>query len=130
MIYFLYVCPYLYFLIDLFFFVVEDMSTLTPEQRLKFLEKAMAKKAHPDNKVDVLSQLKVGEGEKEKRKASDARISIPVKASSPSDTAADKAVDVGGETQVKSPAKKKSRTLSKKQKGHRDFGVGEGSAGD
>jgi hypothetical protein len=40
---------------DFLFFFVEDMSTLTPAQRLKFLEKARAKKAQPDNKVDVLS---------------------------------------------------------------------------
>jgi hypothetical protein len=70
---------------------------------MKFLEKARAKKAQPDNKVDVLSQLEVGEGEKKKRKASDARIS------------AGKAIEAG-ETQVKSPTKKKSRTLKKTRK--------------
>jgi hypothetical protein len=77
---------------------------------MKFLEKARAKKAQPDNKVDVLSQLEVGEGEKKKRKASDARISILVRASSAGDLAAGKAIEAG-ETQVKSPTKKKSRTL-------------------
>jgi hypothetical protein len=82
---------------------------------MRFVEKARAKKAQPDNKVDALSQLEVGEGEKKKRKTSDARISIPVRASSASDLAAGKAIDAG-ETQVKSPTKKKSRTLKKARK--------------
>jgi hypothetical protein len=50
--------------------------------------------------------LEVGEGEKKKRKTNDARISIPVRASSAGDLAADKTIDAG-EMQVKSPNKKK-----------------------
>jgi hypothetical protein len=65
------------------------MSTLTPAQRLKFLEKARAKKAQPDSKVDVISQLEVGEGDRKKRKGGDARITIPVKTPGPSPTAVD-----------------------------------------
>jgi hypothetical protein len=84
------------------FFLVEDMSTLTPAQRLKFVEKARAKKAQPDSKVDALSQLEVGEGDRKKRKSSDARISIPVKTYGPSPTAVDQAANAEGE--VKSPS--------------------------
>jgi hypothetical protein len=102
-------------LLTFFFFVVEEMSTLTHEQRMKFLEKARAKKAQPDNKVDALSQLEVGEDEKKKRKTNDARISIPVRASSARDLVADKTIDVG-EVQIKSPIKKKSRASKKAKK--------------
>jgi hypothetical protein len=84
------------------FSLVEDMSTFTPAQRLKFTEKARAKKAQPESKVDVLSQLKVGEGDRKKRKSSDARISIPVKTYGPSPTAVDQAANAEGE--VKSPS--------------------------
>jgi hypothetical protein len=82
---------------------------------MKFLEKARAKKAQPDNKVDALSQLKIGEGEKKKRKTNDARVSIPVRASSAGDLAADKSIDAG-EVQIKSPTKKKSRASKKAKK--------------
>jgi hypothetical protein len=40
---------------DLLFFFAEGMSTLTPAQRVQYLEKARAKKAQPDNKIDVLN---------------------------------------------------------------------------
>ncbi|WJX54578.1 hypothetical protein P8452_40446 [Trifolium repens] len=46
---------------------LQDMSSLTPAQRREFLEKARRKKEQPDLKVDVLSQLDVGE-DKRKRK--------------------------------------------------------------
>jgi hypothetical protein len=82
---------------------------------MKFLEKARAKKAQPDNKVDALSQLEVGEGEKKKQKTNDARISIPVRASSAGDLVADKTIDVR-EVQIKSPIKKKSRASKKAKK--------------
>jgi hypothetical protein len=75
---------------------------------VKLLEKARAKKAQPDNKVDVLSQLEVGEGEKKKWKASDARISIPVRASSAGDLAAGKAIEVGGRHKL-NPLLRRSR---------------------
>jgi hypothetical protein len=106
------------------FFFVENMSTLTPAQRVQFLEKARARKAQAekekaDDKVDVLSQLEIGEVEKKKRKGGDARISIPVKTSSPKPAAVGQAVDVEGE--VKSPVKKKLRTLSRKTKKNVDM---------
>jgi hypothetical protein len=100
------------------FSLVEDISTLTPTQRLEFLEKARAKKAQPESKVEVLSQLEIGEGDRTKMKGSDARISIPVKTSGPNPTAVDQAVNAEGE--VKSPSKKKSRTLSRKTKRDKD----------
>jgi hypothetical protein len=91
------------------------MSTLTPAQRAQFLEKARARKAQiekgqVDDKVEVLSQLEIGEVEekkkkKKKRKGGDGRIAVAVKTSSPK---------VEGE--VKSPAKKRSKTLSRKSK--------------
>jgi hypothetical protein len=107
---------------DFLFFFVEDMSTLTPAQRLKFLEKARAKKAQPDNKVDVLSQLEVAEGDRKKRKAEPARVSvaIPDKESGPSAAAVDEAVEAQGETHLKSPAKKKLRSLATKDKKNKD----------
>jgi hypothetical protein len=88
------------------------MSTLTPAQRAQFLEKARARKAlaekgQTDEKVEILNQLEIGEVEekKKKRKGNDARISIPLKTSSPKP-----------EGEVKSPLKKKSRTLARKTK--------------
>jgi archaellum component FlaC len=68
--------------------------------------------------VDALAQLEVGEGGKKKKKGSDARISIPVKTSGPNPAAVGQAANVEGE--VKSPTKKKSRTLSRKTKKDRD----------
>jgi hypothetical protein len=44
------------------------MSTFTPAQRQQFLEKARAKKAQAESKVDVHTQLEIGEGDKKKRK--------------------------------------------------------------
>jgi hypothetical protein len=45
------------------------MSTLTPSERLKFLEKARAKKAQSGAKVDVLPKQDIAEGDnKRKRK--------------------------------------------------------------
>jgi hypothetical protein len=45
------------------------MSTLTPAERLKFLEKARARKAMSEAKVDVLPKLDIAEGDnKRKRK--------------------------------------------------------------
>jgi hypothetical protein len=106
---------------NLLFFFAEDMSTLTPAQRLQFLEKARAKKAQVEkaqagDKVDVLSQLEVVEGERKKRKSGDARVNIPVKASSSDAAIADRAADVGDDSRVKSPAKKRSKSLIKKNK--------------
>ncbi|KAK2444655.1 hypothetical protein QL285_015664 [Trifolium repens] len=91
---------------------LKDMSSLTPAQRLQYLEKARKKKEQPEEKVDVLSQLDVGE-DKKKRK-SDSRVSLQVKPSSSSPVVGEKAAKVEGE--VKSPLKKKSRTLSRKTK--------------
>jgi hypothetical protein len=108
-------CFPLYPFTDFNLSVVEEMSTLTHEQRMKFLEKARAKKAQPEEKVDALSQLEVGEGDKKKRKTNDARISIPVRASSAGDLAADKSMDAG-EVQIKSPVKKKTRASKKAKK--------------
>jgi hypothetical protein len=116
--------PYSFFKIYSLFFVVGDMSTPTPEQRLKFLEKSRAKKAQPDNKVDVLSQLEVVEGDnKKKRKENPGRINveIPGKGSSVI-VIADEAVEAGGETRVISPIKKK-RSLNKKDKKNKDTHV-------
>jgi hypothetical protein len=101
-----------------FFFFAEDMSTLTPAQRLQFLEKARKKKEQPDNKVDVLGQLDISEGDRKKRKGGDTRISILVNTSVPS-PAAGEGASAGGE--VKSLVKKKSRTLSRKIKKDKDM---------
>jgi hypothetical protein len=93
------------------------MSTLSTAQRLKFLERVRAKKARPDNKVDVLCQLEVADGDnKKKRKENPERINveIPGKGCSAA-VVADEAVEAGGETHVKSPVKKK-RSLNKKDK--------------
>ncbi|KAK2363674.1 hypothetical protein QL285_088629 [Trifolium repens] len=88
------------------------MSTLTPAQRAQFLEKVRARKAliekgQVDDKVEVLSQLEIGEVEekKKKRKGGEGRIIVAVKTYSPK---------IEGE--VKSPAKKRSKTLSRKSK--------------
>jgi hypothetical protein len=94
------------------------MSTLTPARRLKFVEKARAKKAQPDSKVGVLYQLEISEGDKMKRKGSDARISILVKTPGASPVAADQAANA--EEEAKSPVKKKLRTLSRKTKRDKD----------
>jgi hypothetical protein len=94
------------------------MSNFTPAQRLQFLEKARARKSQTGNKVDALAQLEVGEGDKKKRKGGDARISIPVKTSSPNPAAVGQAANAEGE--VKSPSKKKSRTLARKTKRDKD----------
>jgi uncharacterized protein (DUF736 family) len=92
------------------------MSTLTPAQRLQFIERARAKKAQPDNKVEVLSQLEVGKGERKKRKGESSRVSISVKVPSLSAPVDDQVADAEGETHVKSPAKKRSKTLIRKNK--------------
>jgi hypothetical protein len=114
---------------DPLFFFAEGMSTLTPAQRVQYLEKARAKKAHPDNKVSVLNQLEVGEGDKKKRKCDSSRISVPVRdrASSPSAAVgAAEADEVPGEMRAKSPVKKRSQTLIKKGKKDQDASVLEG----
>jgi hypothetical protein len=97
------------------------MSTFTPAQRLQFFEKARAKKAQAEkdqagDKVDVLKQLEVVESDKKKRKGGDARIIIPVKAPSHVVAIADKAAEVEDDSHVKSPAKKRSKSLVKKHK--------------
>jgi hypothetical protein len=81
------------------------MSTLTPEQRLKFLEKARAKKAQPDSKVDVLSQLEIAEGDKKKRKVEAARLSVAIRAKAPNLSAAvvDEATKAGGRHMLSLP---------------------------
>jgi hypothetical protein len=90
------------------------MLTLTPAQRLQFLEKARKRKEQPEKKVEVLSQLDVGEGDKKKRKGGDSRVSIPMKTSSSSPVVGELAANAEGE--IKSPTKKKSRTLSRKNR--------------
>jgi hypothetical protein len=55
------------------------MATISEEQRMKFLMKARAKKAQPEDKVDALSQLEVVEGDKKKkRKVETGRIRMEV----------------------------------------------------
>jgi hypothetical protein len=44
------------------------MATISEEQRMKFLMKARAKKAQPEDKVDAFSQLEVVESNKKKKK--------------------------------------------------------------
>jgi hypothetical protein len=92
------------------------MSTPTPEQRLKFLEKSRAKKAQPDNKVDVLSRLEIAEGDKKKRKVETVGISVALldKSSSPAAVVVNEATEAEGETHAKSPVEKKLRTFVKK----------------
>jgi hypothetical protein len=92
------------------------MSTFTPTQRQQFLEKARARKAQAESKVDVLAQLEIGEGDKKKRKGSEVRLNIPVKKPSLSAPVADKATAAGEGTHVKSPAKKRSKSLVKKNR--------------
>ncbi|KAK2442993.1 hypothetical protein QL285_014136 [Trifolium repens] len=92
------------------------MSSLTPAQRLQFLEKARRKKEQPEPKVDILSQLDVGE-DKKKRKG-DSRISIQVKPSSSGPVAVEEVAKTEGE--MKSPVKKKLRRLSRKGKKDQD----------
>jgi hypothetical protein len=104
-----FVCCYLLVLYDwLSVFLAEDMSTLTPAKRLKFLERARAKKTQPDNKVDVLSQLEGAEGDKKKRKIEPARIRVPVsdKVSSPAAAAADEAAEAGGRHKLNPPPRR------------------------
>jgi hypothetical protein len=85
---------------------------------MQFLEKARKRKEQSEKKVDVLSQLDVGEGDKKKRKGGDSRLSIPVKTFSSSPVVGEQTVNVEGE--VKSRSKKKSRTLSRKTKRDKD----------
>ncbi|WJX33912.1 hypothetical protein P8452_22076 [Trifolium repens] len=96
---------------------LKDMSSLTPAQRQQFLEKARRRKEQPEKKVDVLSQLDVGE-DKKKRKG-DSRVSLQVKPSSSSPVAGEKAAKTEGE--VKSAVKKKLRGLSRKNKKDQDM---------
>jgi hypothetical protein len=44
------------------------MATISEEQRMKFLMKARAKKAQPEDKVDAFSQLEVVESNNKKKK--------------------------------------------------------------
>jgi hypothetical protein len=88
------------------------MSSLTHAQRQQFLEKARRKKEQPEPKVDVLSQLDVGEDKKKRKSGS--RISVQVKPSGSGSVAGEKVVATEGE--VKSPAKKRSKTLSRRSK--------------
>jgi hypothetical protein len=81
---------------------------------MQFLEKARKRKEPPEKKVEILSQLDVGEGDKKKRKDGDSRVSLRVKASSSSPVVGEQADTIEGE--VKSPLKKKSRILSRKNK--------------
>jgi hypothetical protein len=98
------------------------MSSLTPAQRLKFLEKARAKKAQPEEKVDVLSQLVVVEGDKKKRKADPGRVSVPIPDKAPSSTTAgaDETAEGEGESHLKSPVKKRVKSLARKDKKDKD----------
>jgi hypothetical protein len=93
------------------------MSSLTSAQRREYLEKARRKKEQPEPKVDVLTQLDVGE-DKRKRK-NDSRISVLVKPSSSGSLAGEKVAKSEGET--KSPVKKKLRGLSRRSKKDQDM---------
>jgi hypothetical protein len=82
------------------------MATIDKEQRIKFLLRSRAKKAQPDDKVDVLTKLEIVEGDKKKkkkkkRKADQGRIcmEIPNKGSGSAVVAA---AEVGNKTGVKS----------------------------
>jgi hypothetical protein len=92
------------------------MSTLTPSERLKFLEKARAKKAQSGAKVDILPKQDIAEGDnKRKRKEKEQgrlTMEIPGKESG---SGAAAVADDGGELKIKSPLKKK-RSLNKKGK--------------
>jgi hypothetical protein len=95
------------------------MATVDEKQRMKFLMRARAKMAQPEDKVDALSKLEIVEGDKKKtRKADQGRIhvEIPTKGSGSAIAAV---ADVGGETGVNSPPKKK-RPLNRKEKGDKD----------
>jgi hypothetical protein len=98
------------------FFFVEDMSSLTPAQRREFLEKARRKKEQPDLKVDVLSQLDVGE-DKRKRKH-DSKVSALVKPPNSGSLAGEKVARTEEET--KSPVKKKPRGSLRRSKKDQD----------
>jgi hypothetical protein len=83
------------------FSFVEDMSTLTPAQRVQFLEKARARKAQAEKEkandtVDALNQSEIGEVDKKKRKGGVARISIQVKGSGLNPAAVGQAANAGG----------------------------------
>jgi hypothetical protein len=80
------------------------------------LEKARRKKEQPDPKVDVLSQLDVGE-DKKKRK-NDSRVTLQVKPSSSGPVGVEEVAKPEGE--AKSPVKKKLRRLSRKGKKDQD----------
>ncbi|WJX66031.1 hypothetical protein P8452_50626 [Trifolium repens] len=95
---------------------LQDMSSLTPAQRREYLEKARRKKEQPDSKVDVLSQLDVGE-DKRKRKH-DSKISVLVKPSSSGSLAGEKVAK--NEEETKSPVKKKLRGSSRRSKKDQD----------
>jgi hypothetical protein len=102
------------------------MATIREEQRMKFLMKARAKKAQPEDKVDALSQLEVVEGDKKKKRKVETgriRMEVPNKGSG----SAVAAVEVGGETGVKSPPKKK-RSLIRKEKDDKEVGLHETTA--
>jgi hypothetical protein len=102
------------------------MATISEEQRMKFLMKARAKKAQPEDKVDALSQLEVVEGDKKKKRKVETgriRMEVPNKGSG----SAVAAVEVGGETGVKSPPKKK-RSLIRKEKDDKEVGLHETTA--
>jgi hypothetical protein len=95
------------------------MNTINEDEHMRFLLKARAKKAQPEEvKVDPLVQLEVVEGDapknKKKRKEEQGRITmvVPPKSSSSGGNVA----DAGGETVAQSPLKKK-RTLNHKEKG-------------
>jgi hypothetical protein len=90
---------------------------LTSAQRREYLEKARRKKEQPEPKVDVLTQLDVGE-DKKKRK-NDSRISVLVMPSSSGSLAGEKVAKSEGET--KSPVKKKLRGLSRRSKKDQDM---------
>jgi hypothetical protein len=78
------------------------MATIDKEKRMKFLLRSRAKKAQPDDKVDVLTKLEIVEGDKKKkRKADQGRIcmEIPNKGSGSAVVAA---AEVGNKTGVKS----------------------------
>jgi hypothetical protein len=53
-----------------FLYFARSMATISEEQRMKFLMKARAKKAQPEDKVDVLSKLEIVEGDKKKKSGS------------------------------------------------------------
>ncbi|KAK2415666.1 hypothetical protein QL285_038128 [Trifolium repens] len=95
---------------------LQDMSSLTPAQRREFVEKARRKKEQPDPKVDVLSQLDVGEDKKNRKH--DWKISVLVKPSSSGSLAGEKVAK--NEEETKSPVKKKLRGSSRRRKKDQD----------